>query len=194
MWTASASSASRWESSYVNGFMGLSGSAVAVRDVQAALGLVEAGPATFATLAGPRAGRAADRGVAPVVQRVIRQVVGEDVAPEVLLGPVRQRVDLPDPALLVAFDLRRGGSGRRLLAANAGDPGIDALERALERVHLGLAAAALERPRLVRAAGVHHLDVHPEAVLEALPGGQSLGEQHAGVDREYPGIRAGLSE
>ena len=59
--------------------------------VQAALDLVGAGPAAVAATAGDGAVRAADRVVAAVVQRVVRDVVLGDVAPDVLLAPVGQR-------------------------------------------------------------------------------------------------------
>ena len=98
----------------------------ACSQMSTALGLVLACPATVATAPGHRARRAADRLVALIVQRVVRQVVLEDVAPEVLVGPVGERVQLPDAALLVLLELGRAGPRRRLLAADAGDPGIDA--------------------------------------------------------------------
>src|SRR5215212_5999409 len=63
--------------------------------VQPALGLRAAGPAAVATGAGLRAVRAADRLVALVVQWVVGQVVLDDVTPHVALGPVGERVGLP---------------------------------------------------------------------------------------------------
>ena len=93
MWMASASSARRG---------GLSDAASMWRsrvercdqrvhhDVQPALGLVEARPAALAAGARARAVRAADRGVALVVQRVVREVALGDAAPDVRLGPVRR--------------------------------------------------------------------------------------------------------
>ena len=71
MWIASDSSASRWASA---GRPMRWPSAARGRHVQAALGLLEARPAALAARARLRAVRAADRGVAPVVQRVVRQV------------------------------------------------------------------------------------------------------------------------
>ena len=81
-------------------------------DVQPALGLVQPRPAALAAGAGVRAGRAADRRVALVVQRVIREVALGDPPPEVLLGPVDERVELPDPALVVELDRLRVGARR----------------------------------------------------------------------------------
>src|SRR4051794_32868459 len=102
-------------------------------DVQAALGLVAARPAALAAVAGQRARRAADRRVARVVQPGVRQVALADALPAVVLGPVCERVVLPDPAALVPLDLLRAGARVRLLAPHAGDPRVDAAERVLER-------------------------------------------------------------
>src|SRR5438132_6900484 len=68
-------------------------------DVDAALELVRAGPAAGAlVLAGddrPRAGDAADRRVAPVVQGVVRNLVHVDVGLHALRVPVDDGLDLP---------------------------------------------------------------------------------------------------
>src|SRR4051812_25036485 len=69
--------------------------------VQAALGLVLPGPAALAARARVRARRASDRLVALVVERVVGQVVLRDEAPHVAVGPVGQRVDLPQAMGLV---------------------------------------------------------------------------------------------
>ena len=62
----------------------------------------------LAAAAGLGAGRAADRGVALVVQRVVGQVALVDALPQVALGPVGERVVLPHRALVVELDeLRR---------------------------------------------------------------------------------------
>src|ERR1700751_2248147 len=89
-----------------------------------ALGLVGPGPAAAAAGAGGGAGRASDRCVALVVQGVVGQVVLEDVAPDVLLRPVGERVELPDAPALVSLQLRCGGARRSLLAAAGRGPGI----------------------------------------------------------------------
>src|SRR4051794_8819511 len=61
--------------------------------VEAALRLVGVGPAALTPGVGrKRAVRAADRGVAAIVQLVVRHVIGCDVVPHVALRPVRQRV------------------------------------------------------------------------------------------------------
>src|SRR3954451_17445967 len=69
----------------------IAGSIASGGQVQAALDLVGAGPATVAAPAGDGAVGAPDRVVAAVVQRVIGHVVLRDVMPDVLLGPVRER-------------------------------------------------------------------------------------------------------
>src|SRR5207253_904633 len=50
-----------------------------------------AGAVRLPRLDRPRAGCAADRGVAAVVERVVWDVVLADVVPDLLLGPLRQR-------------------------------------------------------------------------------------------------------
>src|ERR1700748_1920638 len=102
-------------------------------DVQAALGLRQPGPAALAAGAGRRARRAPDRVVALVVQRVVGQVALGDPLTHVLLRPIDERVVLPDPALVVELDRLGVRARRRLLAADAGDPGVRAGQRALER-------------------------------------------------------------
>ena len=90
-------------------------------------------------LVGPRRTRArdaADRAIARVVQRVERDLVRLDVAPDLLLAPVRERLDLPDAVTIGALDLAGVGARRRLVAADAGDPGVVGLERLDERLDL----------------------------------------------------------
>src|SRR3984885_6152666 len=132
-WIASDSSARRWLS------CGRVATAMSSRgidhfDVQAALGLFRARPATLAATARLRARGAADRLIALVVQRVVRQVALVDPPPQVLVGPVRKRVVLPPPARLVAFDQLRARARRTLLAADACDPTLRAGQRALEQI------------------------------------------------------------
>src|SRR5579884_1086156 len=162
--------------------------------MESTLRLVLARPAPLTPLAGQRARLASDRGVALVVERVVGKIVLEDVVPDVLLGPVGERVDLPDIALVVALELGGGGPRRRLLTADAGDPRLDAGQRPLEPVDLGGAAAVRLRPRRARTRGIDHLDRQSEALLEALPGLERLGEEDAGVDREQLRARLDLAE
>src|SRR5919204_1711690 len=101
--------------------------------VDSALELVGAGPpAGMLLLVGPdraRAGDAADRAVARLVQRVVRDLVDGDVGPHTLLAPVRERVDLPDAVALRPLELRRARTARGLVAPDARDPGVVRLER-----------------------------------------------------------------
>src|SRR3954469_21244406 len=112
-------------------------------DVQPALGLVGPGPAALAAAARQRARRAADRLVAAVVQDVVGQVALVDATEEIALGPLDERVELPDPAALVELDGLGVRARRTLLAADAGDPRVGAVERALERRDLRGAAAVV---------------------------------------------------
>src|SRR5213595_2081097 len=96
--------------------------------MDAALELVGAGPAACALLlvgcgrAG--AGDAADRPVAGLVQRVVRDLVDLDVGPDALLVPVGERVELPDAVAVRPLQLRRRRAARRLVSADAGDPAL----------------------------------------------------------------------
>src|SRR2546422_2492382 len=114
-------------------------------DVDAALELVRAGPAARALLLaladGAGARDAADRRVARVVQRVVRNLVDVDVGLDALRVPVGQGLDLPDAVTLAPFHLLGAGAGGGLLAADAGDPGVVAGESALERLDLAGVAA-----------------------------------------------------
>src|SRR2546421_6124295 len=91
--------------------------------VDPALELVGAGPAAGALLLvgrrRPRAGDAADRAVAGLVQRVVWNLVDLDVGPDALLVPVRKRMHLQDAVALGPLQLRRRRAARRLVAADA---------------------------------------------------------------------------
>src|SRR2546430_7859481 len=100
--------------------------------VQAALGLVLPRPAALAAGARVRARCASDRLVAAVVQRVVGQVVLRDEAPHVAIAPVGQRIELPQAVGLVPLELGGVRAGRRLLAAQAGDPRVEAAQCALQ--------------------------------------------------------------
>src|SRR5438132_14236437 len=91
---------------------------------------------------------AADRGVSTVVERVVRELVVADVVPDVCLRPGRQRSDLGDSLVfwIEGNDLGVRPS-RRLLAAQAGDPGVVPAERSVERTRLSNIAA--QPPHLV---------------------------------------------
>src|SRR3954468_2530009 len=161
-------------------------------DVQPALGLVGPGPAALAAAARQRARRAADRLVAAVVQHVVGQVALVDASPQILLGPVVERVELPDAAAVVELDRLGVGARRALLAADAGDPRVGALERALEARDLG-GAAAVVRPG-PRSRRVLDGDLDVEALLEGAPRLQRLGKEHAGVDGHDARVRRQADE
>src|SRR5579864_2054619 len=112
-----------------------------------ALDLVRVGPAPRALVLlaahGPRARDAADGRVARVVQRVVRDLVHVDVRVDALRVPVDERLDLPHVVPLAELDALRVLAREALLAADAGDPRVVVLERALERLHLAHVAAAV---------------------------------------------------
>src|SRR4051794_3113427 len=143
--------------------------------MDAALGLGAARPAALAAGAGEGAGRAADRGVALVVKRVVGKLVLMHVAPDVLLGPVHEWVELPDSAPLVALHVLGVGPGGRLLAPDAGDPRLGSFKGPIETVHLGRAAAVLRAPG---AGRVLHLHAQAVALLHLAPDVVGLREQH----------------
>src|SRR5207253_6521117 len=108
-----------------------------------------------------------------------------DVAPQVLLRPVRERVDLPDVPLSVSLELGGRRAGRRLLAPDPRDPRLDAGQRPPERLDLRVAAAPIDGPGRGGAARVEHFDLDPKTLLEALPGHERLFKQDARVDHEH---------
>src|SRR6266540_1898682 len=105
--------------------------------VDPALELVRAGP-TAGPLLLVRRGRtrarpAADRAVAGVVERVVRDLVGRDERLQPLLVPVRERMELPDVVALRPLELRDAGAARGLISADARDPRRVRLERRKQR-------------------------------------------------------------
>src|SRR4051812_20284188 len=111
--------------------------------VEAALGLVAVRPASLAAAAGQRARHAADRVVALVVQRVVRQRPLGDPPPDVFVGPLGERVVLHEPAALVALGLLRVGARLGLVVApDAADPRLGAVKGAVERIDLRAAVRA----------------------------------------------------
>src|SRR5262249_17851908 len=96
-----------------------------------------------------RTRRAADRGVALVVERVIRDVAVADVVPDLVLRPFGERVELHDRAVVVVdLDLADVRAARPLVAAEAGDPCVEAVEVLRQRPHLAHVAA--EEPEVAR--------------------------------------------
>src|SRR5712691_11054258 len=116
-------------------------------DVDAAFELVAPGPAPGAFVLagndGTRAGNAADRRIALVVQRVVWNLVDMDVRLDALRVPVDDGLHLPDAVPVRPLDLLRLGAGRRLAAPDPRDPRVIAGKRALERLDLADVAAAI---------------------------------------------------
>src|ERR1700754_4429148 len=96
--------------------------------IDAALGLGDAGPEAVAKVADRahrlRAMRAADRGVAAIVKRVVRKTVLMYVVPDVALGPIGERVQLPEAEFLVPGELGSPGPAAGIRPADAGDPAV----------------------------------------------------------------------
>src|SRR6476620_6720763 len=115
--------------------------------MDAAFELVRPGPPSGTlVLAGKnraRAGDAADRRIARVVQRVVGNFVDVDVRLDALRVPVHDGLDLPDPVALGPLDALRVGPCQSLLAADAGDPRVVRRERTLERLDLADVTAAV---------------------------------------------------
>src|SRR3954454_20926351 len=105
-------------------------SGAASSDVKTALHLAGAGPTSLAATARLRAGRAADRAVALGQQRVRQQSVVRDVTVHVVLGPLRERVDLDQTVGGVPLDETDATSRLGLGPQDAGTPGEVRRERA----------------------------------------------------------------
>src|SRR5919204_2408415 len=109
-------------------------------DVDAAFELVGAGPAARALVLARTDGTgtrdAADRRVAGVVERVVRDLVDVDVRLHALRVPIDERLDLPDTEALRPFELLRVCPRGALLAPDPRDPCVVACQCALERLDL----------------------------------------------------------
>src|SRR6476659_6804498 len=73
---------------------------------------------------GAGAGRAADRGEAAVMQRVVGNVFTRDKLDDALARPVEQRIDLDQIARAIMLGEMRVRAFDRLFDAQAGDPSI----------------------------------------------------------------------
>src|SRR5215470_5924896 len=97
------------------------------------------------------AGRAADRRVAVVDQRVDQHALLGDVVVDLLLRPAHDRVDLDHLPPVVPLDDVGLAAVAGLVPAYPGDPGVVVLQRALERLDLAQVATqvrvAAEQPR-----------------------------------------------
>src|SRR5439155_8273898 len=123
------------------------------------------GPRVGARRDRPRARRAADALIALVIERVVRQIVGADVVPDLLVRPVRQWVDLDDAAVVVVeLDLADVGACGPLVAPQAGDPRVESeqdLHQWAELAHVATRQA--QRHRFVEQ--VHAVAAHQRLQL-----------------------------
>ena len=153
---------------------------------------------------GARAGDAADRRITRVVQRVVRNLVHVDVRLDALGVPVHDGLDLPDAVALRPLDPLCIGPGQRLLAADAGDPGVVRCERSLERLDLANVAATVRlalpqvRPLLDRLLRDGHdlgaLERELVALDEAVARLVGLLEEELGVELDDRDVQAELAE
>src|SRR5258708_37308980 len=90
-----------------------------------------------------RAGLAADRGIAAIVQRVVGNLVGAQVRPDILGGPVGERAELPLAMRRVLLGFDGGGAAVGLHAAQTRDPATLARQRPVQPLDLAYRAAAL---------------------------------------------------
>src|SRR5579863_6153620 len=81
------------------------------------------GAMTLPRCGGTRARRAANAGIAAIVQRVVRQLLGANIGPDIALGPIEQWTDLLQAVLLVARNRLRPGARIGLFTPHARDPG-----------------------------------------------------------------------
>src|SRR5580658_8281857 len=139
--------------------------------------------------------RAADTGIASIMQSVVGKVVVMDVAPDFSGGPIGKRVDLYQMELRVPLDLERACSGRGLLATDAGNPCAQLRQLLAERFDLseiaaGIRIAAPERGTIRtflifgRERRREFLDFHLISLFNLLHQAIGLGEQKISVERE----------
>src|SRR6476660_2191757 len=110
------------------------------------------------------AGRAADRGVPALVERMRGHAVRARVLPDLVLRPLGERVQLHDRAVVVVdLDLADVAARRPLIATKPRDPCVETAEVALQRQdlpHLAAEETVLDAPvEEVRAVlGDHRAD------------------------------------
>ena len=150
-----------------------------------------------AALARLRGVRVADRLVAAVVERVVRQPALADVGPAVVFGPVGERVRLPELVAGVPAELRRVRANRRLVAADPGDPAVEIEQRPVEGLDLRdrEVEVGIRVPEAVlnRRAG-EDLDLRPVTPLDLAPELVRLREEMVRVDREHARLRLVLEQ
>src|SRR2546430_14060966 len=173
-----------------------------------ALKLVRAGPApctlVIVLLNGTRAGNAAAGRIADIVQRVVRDLVHDDVRLQALRIPVHDRMDLPDAVAFRPLDTLGIRTRQCLLAADPCNPRVVGSQRTLERLDLADVAAAIRiacpevralLDRLVRD-GDDLWALEPEAVAldEAVPCLVGLPEEKLGIELDNRDVEAELAE
>src|SRR5438105_4125251 len=170
-------------------------------DVDTALELVRAGPAArtlvLARPDGARAGNAPDGRIAPIVQRVVRNLVDVDVGVDALGVPVGERLDLENAVAIAPLDLLRTDSRRALLAPDARDPRVVAGERSFERLDLADVAAAVGvgLPEAVdRIDGSERAKLQAVALDEPVAGLVRLREEHLRVELDDVDVEPELGD
>ena len=157
---------------------------------------------------GPGARLAADAGIAPFVQAVIRHVIGADIFPHLGRAPVGERVKFNQRPVLagkgrIALDHGHGRArAGALVLALACHPGREPAKLLPERHDLADRAALLMpvfiktvKPLVTRqlphALGIGRQNINIDRVMIAdlLNKAVGLGVQAAGVQREHADIR-----
>ena len=105
--------------------------------METTFGPPRARPAALPPRARERRVGVADRGVAAIVEGVVRQAALADVRPAGVIGPVGHRVRLPELVSIVPAELRGVRTRRCLVTADTGDPAVEVHERAVQRLDLG---------------------------------------------------------
>src|SRR5437763_3187106 len=101
-----------------------------------------AGPRRLVGRDRARARRAADRLVTLVVERVVGDLALAHVVPDLLLGPLGERVQLDHGAVIVVdLDLAAVRPRGPLVTAQARDPGVERVQVLRQRAHLAHVAA-----------------------------------------------------
>jgi hypothetical protein len=99
-----------------------------LNDVKTAFGLGKTGPSTRARIFpgtyGTRAMSATYARVTAVVQNVIRRLVRADVVPDLIGIPVSDGIDFHQPEFFIPLDFAGVSASGCLIAADAGDPGL----------------------------------------------------------------------
>src|SRR5256885_9136390 len=114
-----------------------------------------------------------------------------------LVGPVGERVRLPELVLGVPAELRSVRAQRRLVATDAGDPGVEIEQRAVERLDLGdrEVEVGIRLPEPVRdRVARERLDLRVVSALDRAPELVGLREQVLRVDREDARVRLELEQ